>query len=121
MPKVRLKTHLIKRCRISSIKLRLIIRCFSVDCTASQTAKLALVNIKTANRYYSWLKHLILQNALTERKNLQIKNGIEIDESHFGPRRVRGKGGRGAGNKIIVLGLLKRKGKVYCSIIPQCI
>ena len=30
------------------------------------------------------------------------KNGVEIDESYFGPRRQRGKRGRGAGKKIVV-------------------
>ena len=119
MPIDRPKHTLIKRYRISNRKLRLIIRCFAFDCTASQTSKLTLVNRKTANKYYSWIRQLIFFDALNERQNLQIENGIEIDESYFGPRRVRGKGGRGAGKKIIVLGLLKRKGRVYCSIIPN--
>ena len=33
---------------------------------------------------------------------------LEADESYFGPKRVRGKRGRGAGGKTIVFGLLKR-------------
>jgi len=45
---------------------------------------------------------------------------IEVDESHFGPRRVKGKRGRGAGNKTIVFGLIKRNGKVYTEIVPDC-
>ena len=46
-----------------------------------------------------------------------LKNGIEIDESYFGARRVRGKRGRWSASKIIVLGLLKRNGNVYTQII----
>ena len=42
-----------------------------------------------------------------------------MDESYFGPKRVRGRRGRGAGRKIIVLGLLKRKGSVYTQIISS--
>ena len=38
---------------------------------------------------------------------------IEIDESYFGAKRVRGKRGRGAANKTPVFGMLKRDGKVY--------
>ena len=49
-----------------------------------------------------------------------IVGEIEIDESYFGPRRVRGKRGRGAGNKTIVFGLFKRDGKVYTEIVPDC-
>ena len=50
-----------------------------------------------------------------------FKNGeVEVDESYFGPHRVRGKRGRGAGRKTIVFGLLKRDGKVYTEIVPDC-
>lgn len=34
-------------------------------------------------------------------------------------RRVRGKRGRGAGNKTIVFGIYKRNGKVYTEIVPN--
>jgi transposase-like protein len=41
-------------------------------------------------------------------------NGIvELDESYFDARRVRGKRGRGASSKTIVFGLLKGDGNVY--------
>lgn len=113
------KLSVIKRIKISNQKLRLIVRCFCVDCTALQTSKLVQVNRKTVDRYFLFLKKLVIQDAVTERKQSQIKNGIEIDESYFGPRRQRGKRGRGASKKIIVFGLLKRKGKVYTSIIPD--
>ena len=45
---------------------------------------------------------------------------IEVDESYFGAWRVRGKRGRGAGGKIPVFGVLKRHGKVYTQIVPDC-
>jgi transposase len=44
---------------------------------------------------------------------------VDVDESYFGPRRVRGKRGRGAANKIPVFGMLKRQGKVYTKIIEK--
>ena len=44
---------------------------------------------------------------------------FEADESYFGPRRVKGKRGRGAGSKTIVFGLYKRDGKVYTEIVPD--
>ncbi|MFV7481635.1 IS1595-like element ISAju1 family transposase, partial [Acinetobacter junii] len=48
-------------------------------------------------------------------------NGIvELDESYFGARRIRGKRGRGASGKTIVFGLLKRDGNVYTEIVPDC-
>jgi len=49
-----------------------------------------------------------------------ISGDIEIDESFFGARRVKGKRGRAASGKTIVFGLLKRNGKVYTKIVPNC-
>ncbi|MDR0918739.1 MAG: IS1595 family transposase, partial [Oscillospiraceae bacterium] len=40
--------------------------------------------------------------------------------SYFGPTRVKGKRGRGAGLKTIVFGLYKRGGEVYTEIVPDC-
>ena len=45
---------------------------------------------------------------------------VEVDECYFGARRVRGKRGRGASGKTPVFGLLKRSGKVYTEIVPDC-
>ncbi len=55
-----------------------------------------------------------------ERQSPLARGEVEVDESYFGPRRVRGKRGRGAGNKTPVFGLLKRQGKVYTEIVPDC-
>ena len=44
---------------------------------------------------------------------------IEIDESYFGAKRIRGRRGRGAGGKTPVLGLHKRQGRVFVSIVQN--
>jgi transposase-like protein len=44
---------------------------------------------------------------------------LEADESYFGPQRVRGRRGLGAGGKTIVFCLLKRGDKVYTAIVPN--
>ena len=87
------------------------------DIPACKAALIAGVNRKTADRYYSLFREVIIKAATEERKRVKLKNGIEIDEAYFGPKRIRGKRGRGAGKKIIVLGLLKRKGKIYTQVI----
>lgn len=113
------KTITIIRIRISDKKFTLLIRSFAVDLTAIQTAKIVLLNRNTVNRYFGYFRRQVIIQAIEERKTEQITNGVEIDESYFGPRRQRGKRGRGASNKIIVLGLLKRNGKVYAQVIPD--
>lgn len=61
------------------------------------------------------------ERILTLTDDRQSFNGeVEVDESYFGARRVRGKRGRGAKGKIPVVGLLKRGGKVYTQVITNC-
>ena len=112
-----MKIH--KRRRISRAKYSIIFRSFIADIPACKAAKIAGVNRKTADRYYSLYRQAIKQAAIEERETMQLVDGIEVDESYFGPRRIKGKRGRGAGRKIIVFGLLKRKGKIYTQIIKK--
>ena len=49
-----------------------------------------------------------------------VSGEIEVDESWFGAKRVKGKRGRGAYGKTIVFGIFKREGKVYTEIVPDC-
>ena len=108
-----------KRRRISGQKYQIIFRGFVADIVASKAAEIAGVNRKTADRYYTIFRRAILQSAIDERKEAKLENGIEIDESYFGARRVRGKRGRGASGKIVVFGILKRQGKVYTQIVNK--
>lgn len=107
------------RYRISRRKFRVLVRCFCSDIPATKAAKIALVNRNTAQRYYAFLRRLLVEEAWRERDAYQIGNGVEVDESYFGPRRVRGKRGRGASKKVIVFGLLKRHGKVFTQVISR--
>ena len=45
---------------------------------------------------------------------------IEVDESYFGAKRVKGKRGRGAHKKTPVFGILQRNSNVYTEIVPDC-
>jgi len=113
------KTRPIKRFRLKPNKFRLLERCFASECSSSQTSKIILVNRKTSDRYFNFFRALIINQAIAERAEIDIKDGIEIDESYFGPTRQRGKKGRGAYNKILVLGLRKRNSKVFTEVIPD--
>ncbi len=53
--------------------------------------------------------------AACEKESPFNKGEIEMDESYFGARRIRGKKGRGAYNKTLIFGLKKRKGRLYSS------
>jgi len=119
MIEIQAKKSPIKRRKISDDKFRVLQKCFCVDCTVLQACVLTGVHRHTAQRYFSFFRDLVLKAAWRERQEYAIGNGIEVDESYFGPRRVRGKRGRGASKKVIVFGLMKRQGKVFTQIISR--
>jgi transposase-like protein len=84
---------------------------------AGQIAEIASVNRNTVNRYLAAIRTRIAEYC----ENVSpIQGEVEVDESFFGARRVKGKRGRGALGKTIVFGLYKRHGKVYTEIVPDC-
>ncbi|QQS59250.1 IS1595 family transposase [Candidatus Peregrinibacteria bacterium] len=58
--------------------------------------------------------------AMECEQETKLSGEIEVDESYFVLKRVRGKRGRGATGKTPVVGLLKRDGKVFTKIIERC-
>ena len=104
--------------RLSKYKIRKIIECFAEDITASSASKILKINRNTINSYYKEFRLKILEHSIKEQK--QELGEFELDESYFGAKRVSGKRGRGAAGKTPVFGLLKREGKVFVSIVPNC-
>ena len=64
------------------------------------------ISRQTINKFYAAFRKRIAE--ICEEKSLFENGEIEIDESYFRARRVRGKRGRGAQGKIPVFGMLKR-------------
>jgi len=112
-----MKNKYIFKAHISERKFREILNCFCSDFNATQTSKLTGVSRPTVNRLFGLFRKRIFKLTTQSEK---MNGTVEIDESYFGPRRIRGKRGRGAGDKIPVLGILKRKGQVYVSVVKNC-
>jgi len=108
---------ILKRARISNKKFREIIKYFSLDIEATKIAQLTGLNRNTINKYLLLIRKVI---ALECEQESPFSGEVEVDESFFGARRTKGKRGRGASGKTIVFGLLKRNGKVYTKIVPNC-
>lgn len=106
------------RARISEAVFRRFLRHAAADLTAVQITQLTGMNRNTVNRLLNALRHAML--AACQADSPFSGGTVEADESYFGPRRVRGKAGRGAGRKTIVFGLFKRHGKVYTELVPDC-
>ena len=105
-------THLSER------KFLKILECFCLDLSSTQTAQLCKVNKNTAHRFYQLFRKRVIE--LAKQENKPFTGEVEIDESYFGAKRIRGKRGRGAGGKQPVIGLLKRDGKVYVKPVESC-
>jgi len=97
--------------KICSRKFRDILKYFCLEIDAEKTAILVNLNRNTVHRIFGKIRARIAEICEAEST---FKNGeIELDESYFGARRVRGVRGRGAKGKIPVFGILKRGDKEY--------
>ncbi len=86
-----------KRARISERKFREVLKLHAADLPALAVAELTRLNYRTVHRIYHLLRERMMELALAELK--PFAGDIEVDESYFGARRVRGKKGRGASGK----------------------
>ena len=92
-------------------------RLFCLDLNAKQISHLTRLNRNTINRY---LKEIRIHLAKICEDQSPFQGEIEVDESYFGARRIKGLRGRGARGKTIVFGIFKRNGKVYTEVVPDC-
>lgn len=111
---------MIYKSKLSNYKIKKIISCFCLDLTATQTSKITNISRNTINRYYSLFRKIIFNYQLNQMK--KFIGEVEIDESYFGPKRIKGKSnklGRGSFFKKPVFGIYERQGRVYTEIIPD--
>jgi transposase len=85
---------------------------------AAKVAEFTSLHRTTINRLFNRIRVRIAE--LCEAESPFINGEIELDESYFGARRVRGVRGRGAKGKTPVFGMLKRGERVYTQIVQNC-
>ena len=115
---MKVKNKYVTRSRISEKKFKQIILLFSEDLNATQICHLTRLSRQTINKYLVAIRKRIVQ--VSQLQPSFQGEEIEVDESYFGAKRIKGKRGRGASGKTIVFGLLKRRGNVYTEIVPNC-
>ena len=96
-----MKNKYAKRARISAAKIREVVHYFAIDLTALQAAALSGLNRNTVNRLYRALRERMLLACEAQRPLFGV---VEVDESFFEARRVKGRRGRGAYGKTVVFG-----------------
>jgi len=113
---------MIRNSKLSTYQIKKIIQCFCLDIEANKSAVLLKLNRNTINCWYGLFRQAIYlhQSGLKEK----LLGNIEVDESYFGARRMRGFHGklkRGRGTlKQPVFGIFERQGRVYTEILPNC-
>jgi transposase-like protein len=112
-----MKNRYANRSKISEAKFRELVKLFALNLEATQIAELTGLNRNTINRFLRAIRERLAE--FCEQQS-PLSGEVEVDESFFGPRRVKGKRGRGAYGKTIVFGVFKRNGKVYTEIVPDC-
>ena len=105
-----MKNKYASRSRISEAKVREVVRYFAADLTALQAAALSGLNRNTVNRLYRGLRERLLLACEAQRPLFGV---VEVDESFFGARRVKGRRGRGAYGKTVVFGIFERRGQAH--------
>ncbi len=96
----------------------MIVRLFCLGIEAKKSAELTNLNCSNVNNIYRKLRERIAE--LCEAESPFTNGEVELDESYFGARRVRGIRGRRARGKTSVLVILKRVDKVYTQIVKNC-
>ncbi|MBI2573935.1 MAG: IS1595 family transposase [Candidatus Wildermuthbacteria bacterium] len=87
---------------------------FHQQAPASRLASDLGVNYRTVERVYRKLRDVIYHTC--EMEGARMSGEIEIDDAYFGGKH-KGRRGRGAAGKSVVLGLLERDGRVYTRIV----
>ncbi len=82
-----------KYSKLSTQKIHKILQCFCEDIPAVKTAILLGLNRNTIDRFYNLFREKILLYQVSQSDEY-FSGEVEVDESYFGAKRVRGKRGR---------------------------
>lgn len=85
-----LKIRYQKFSEISGRKFREILKCFSQDFTASDTAELTSISVRSVNTIFLKLRTRIIQEC---EKQTPFEGVVELDESYFGHAALETKEG----------------------------
>lgn len=107
-----------RRSGISGSRSRLLVQHFALDLSAAQAARLAGLSRRSAVTTFGRIRQRIAVGC--ERQSPFEGGEAGVGESYFGPRRVRGRRGRGAGRTATVFGPLERDGKAYTEVVAGC-
>lgn len=113
-----MKNKYIKHTHISERKFKKMIKLFSLDLEAKQISNLTNISENSICKILTKIRKRLSE--LCDKESYFTKGKIEVNESYFGAKRVKGKRGGGSGSKTKVFGMKKRGDKVYTQIVDNC-
>ena len=116
LPEMPSKNRSSRHSKISEARFRHLLRLFAMDLTATDAAQLCGLSVRSVNALYQRMRVRLARQCAAQSP---FSGELEADESSFGPQRIRGKRGRGAGGKTIVFGLLKQGDCVLPRSLPM--
>lgn len=88
-----------RRPKITEAKFRKLVKLFALDLEATQIAELANLTRNTVNRFLRAIRERLAEHS---EQQSPLAGEVEVDESFFRTRHVKGKRGRGASGKTIM-------------------
>ncbi len=77
--------------KISEARFLHLLRCFALDLTATQTAAVTGISVRSANAVFLRMRRRMAEAC---ERDSPSKGVVEANESYFGPRRVRSRSWR---------------------------
>ena len=102
--------------RLSCVQWLSVIKLFELEVSVRKISE----QLNTDHETIYNTAHLIRLAVLSHAEDAEklFSEEIEVDESYFGSKR-KGKRGRGTAGKVLVFGILERKGKVRVIVVPN--
>ncbi len=113
-----MKNKYLEHAHINERTFRQILRCFCLDIEAKKVAEITHISRQSINKLFYCFRIRIKE--ICDEETICSDGEYELDESYFGACRVRGIRGRGAKEKTIVFGILKRGSNVSTFVVRDC-
>jgi transposase len=107
----------LNRCKSSRKQQNQLLEYSVLEVAARSGADLLRLHPNTNALCYRKIRQLTVDHLAANEHEI-FASSVELDESHFGGVH-KGKRGRGAAGKVVVFGILNRKGRVYTKIVDD--
>ena len=107
----------ITHCKLKKKAQKELLRFFVLEVTARSAVDILGIHPNSAALFYRKIRTVINYHLALAADEV-FEGPVELDESYFGGQR-KGRRGRGVAGKVVVVGILKRNGRVYIVVVDN--